>query len=92
MTHYRYFRQTEHSKNAARKLNMQQQSATIVNAIAGTGCTSTTITTTTSTNSLNNSKQFSSAEQRIVTYKLNTYLIVGIHKNLNLNSDFIIHI
>ena len=79
---------------------MQQQSPTIVNAtnmnlqIAETGCTSKTIntTTTTSTSSLNNTKQFSSAEQRIVTYKLNTYLIVGIRKNLNLNSDFIIHI
>lgn len=67
LTHYQFFRQSEHSKNAVRKLNMQQQSATIVNAIAGTGCTSTTITTTTSTSSLNNTKQYSAAEQRIVT-------------------------
>ena len=67
LTHYYFFRQSEHSKNAVRKLNMQQQSATIVNAVAGTGCTSTTITTTTSTGSLNNTKQYSAAEQRIVT-------------------------
>ena len=67
LTHYQFFRQSEHSKNAVRKLNMQQQSATIVNAIAGTGCPSTTITTTTSTSSLNNTKQYSAAEQRIVT-------------------------
>ena len=67
LTHYQFFRQSEHSKNAVRKLNMQQQSATIVNAIAGTGCTSTTITTKTSTSSLNNTKQYSAVEQRIVT-------------------------